>query len=416
MNAKKIGNKKTLKLVVLIFWIGNTQIKVLFGEMSVNKAVRVLVHGTGFAGQGHAAAFRDCGAEIVGMVGRTESVVQQVTKDMNIPFAGTDWQAALADCKPDVVSIATPGGAHFEPIKHAIAAGCHVFCDKPLTADGDTAKELYELAREKGVKTAFAASFRYMPEVIHAKRLVAEGAIGEPLEVECVSHFNLERDIPFGWSHRREDGGGRLNNNFTHKLSIVTSVIGEDILSVMGEVRDDLGRAPIVKGVHNFKTRREHIPDDLNDPTLEWGESNVEWSYNVSAKLKSPFADKPVSVLFKHGGLQPRFHEDYIAFYGSTGAIYIKGHYGSGPLFLYGENKEWNEIPLPDDIAANIPDVQGDTERNWRYLVREFVKDIRGQSFAPYQTFKEGAQYQQLIDIIRENNNWTDVTHLSLDN
>jgi len=104
----------------------------------------------------------------------------------------------------------------------------------------------------------------------------------------------------------------------------------------MGEVRDDMGRAPIVKGVHNFKTRREHIPDDLNDPSLEWGESNVEWSYNVTAKLESPFAKNPVSVLFKHGGLHPRFNQDYIIFYGSKGAIYIKGHYGSGPLYLYG--------------------------------------------------------------------------------
>jgi len=76
------------------------------------------------------------------------------------------------------------------------------------------------------VKTAYAASFRYMPHVLFAKRLVAEGAIGEPQEVECISHFNLEKDIPFGWSHRAEQGGGRLNNNFTHKLSIVTSVIG----------------------------------------------------------------------------------------------------------------------------------------------------------------------------------------------
>jgi len=124
--------------------------------------------------------------------------------------------------------------------KKAMAQGCHVFCDKPLTADGDTAKTLHDLSIEKNVKTAFAASFRYMPEVLHAKRLVADGVIGEPLEVECISHFNLERDIPFGWSHRREDGGGRLNNNFTHKLSIVTSVIGETILSVMGEVRDDM--------------------------------------------------------------------------------------------------------------------------------------------------------------------------------
>ncbi len=378
----------------------------------MSKSIKVLVHGTGFAGQGHAEAFREAGVEVVGIVGRTESVVQDVSKEMNISYAGTDWAKALAECQPDIVSIATPGGAHFEPIKQAIEAGCHVFCDKPLTADGDTAKALYQLATDKGVKTAFAASFRYMPEVIHAKRLVKNGFIGEPLEVECVSHFNLERDIPFGWSHRKEDGGGRLNNNFTHKLSIVTSVIGEKILSVMGEVRNDMGKAPIVKGVHNFKTRRDHIPDDLNDPSLEWGDSNVEWSYNVTAKLESPFAAKPVSVLFKHGGLHPRFHEDYIAFYGSKGAIYIKGHYGSGPLYLYGESKTWDEVNLPADIAADVPDVEGDTERNWQYLVREFVKDIQGAPFRPYQTFKEGSHYQQLIDIIRRNDNWVDVSHL----
>jgi len=379
----------------------------------MSKALKVLVHGTGFAGQGHAEAFRDAGAEIVGIVGRTQSVVTKVSQEMHIPYAGMDWAQALNDCKPDIVSIATPGGAHFEPIKQAIAQGCHVFCDKPLTADGETAAELHQRAVDKNVKTAFAASFRYMPEVLHAKRLVAAGSIGEPLEVECISHFNLERDIPFGWSHRREDGGGRLNNNFTHKLSIVTSVVGENIISIMGEVRDDMGKAPIVKGVHNFKTRREHIPENLDDPALKWGESNVEWSYNVSAKLESPFAKKPVSVLFKHGGLHPRFHEDYIAFYGHKGTIYIKGHYGSGPLYLFGKDKAWNEIPLPADIAADVPDVKGDTERNWRYLIHEFLKDIKGEPVEPYQSFKQGAQYQQLIDIIRKNDNWVDVRHLA---
>ena len=376
-------------------------------------AIRVLVHGTGFAGQGHVEAFRYAGAEIVGIVGRTESVVKKVAADMGIPYAGTDWQQALKDTQPVAVSIATPGGAHFEPIKQAMTQGCHVFCDKPLTADGDTAKTLQSLAVEQNIKTAFAASFRYMPEVLHAKRLVAQGVIGEPLEVECISHFNLERDIPFGWSHRREAGGGRLNNNFTHKLSIVTSVIGETILSVMGEVRDDMSKAPIVKGVHNFKTRREHIPENLDDPTLEWGETNVEWSYNVTAKLKSPYAKNPVSVLFKHGGLHPRFNEDYIAFYGSLGTIYIKGHYGSGPLYVFGEKKTWEERSLPADIAAKIPDVDGDTERNWRYLIREFVKDIQGEPFEPYQTFKEGSQYQQIIDIIRNSDCWVDVAHLT---
>ena len=61
----------------------------------MGKTIKVLVHGTGFAGQGHAEAFRYAGAEVVGIVGRTESVVQSVSKDMNIPYAGTDWQKAL---------------------------------------------------------------------------------------------------------------------------------------------------------------------------------------------------------------------------------------------------------------------------------------------------------------------------------
>ena len=373
---------------------------------------KVLIHGTGFAGQGHAEAFRYAGAEVVGIVGRTPDVVAQVAKDMGIAYAGTDWAQALIDCRPDIVSIGTPGGAHYDAIKQAIAQGCHVFSDKPLTINGDEADELRDLAAAKPVKTAFAASFRYMPEVMHAKRLVAEGAIGDVQEVECISHFNLEKDIPFGWSHRAEQGGGRLNNNFTHKLSIVTSVVGEEILAIKGDVRDDLGKAPIVEGVHNFKTRRDFIPKDLNDPALQWGESNVEWSYTVLARLQSPFATQPVSVLFKHGGLQPRFNEDYIAFYGSKGAIYIKGHYGDGPLYLYGADKQWTQTLLPADIAANVPDVAGDTERNWRYLIREFVRDIEGQDVPPYQGFKEGALYQRLIDLIRENGDWINVKGL----
>jgi predicted dehydrogenase len=374
---------------------------------------KVLIFGTGFAGQGHADAFAAAGCDIVGIVGRTPSVVAEVAAKLKISYSSTDWQDALRICQPDIVSIATPGGAHFKPIKQAIAAGCHIFCDKPITQSAETAMELHRLAQEKGVKTAYAASFRYTPSVLHAKALVAAGAIGEPVEVECISHFNLEREIPFGWSHRAEEGGGRLNNNFTHTLSIVASVVGEKILRINGEVRDDMGRAPIVEGVHNFATRRNFIPKDLNDPALRWGISNVEWSYTVMAQIESPLAEKPVSVLFKHGGLVPRLHDDHIVFYGTKGAIYLKGHYGSGQLSHYGADKKWADVPLPPQIAADVPDVEGETEQCWHYLVREFTRDIRGEAVAPYPTFAEGSQYQQIIEIIRCADNWTDVSGLA---
>jgi len=374
----------------------------------------VLVFGTGFAGQGHALAFRDAGAEIVGIVGRTADVVDNVAKKLDIPYAGTDWQLALETCKPDIVSIATPGGAHVEPIKQAIAFGCHVFCDKPMTESGETASELYQLALAKNVKTAFAASFRYMPHIMQAKELVAQGRIGEPTEVECISHFNLDRYIPFGWSHTAENGGGRLNNNFTHLLSIVTSVIGENVLAVQGEVRNDMPKAPVVDGVHNFMERRNFIPQDIDDPTLEWKDCDVEWSYTVLMKIESRMPAKlPVSVLFKHGGLVPRFNEDHIVFHGSKGSIYIKGHYGGGPLYLWDEKKEWTEIELPAAITNSLPDIADDTQRSWTHLATEFVKDISGETVEPYQTFKEGSEYQNIIDLIRKDDRWVDLSILN---
>ena len=372
---------------------------------------KVLVFGTGFAGQGHTKAFRDAGAEVVGIVGRSADVVKEVAEKLAIAYSGTDWKAALAACQPDIVAIATPGGAHVEVIKDAINVGCHVFCDKPLSESGETSEEIYQLALQKGVKTAFAASFRYMPHIMQAKQMIAAGKIGEPREVECISHFNLDPNIPFGWSHTIEAGGGRLNNNFTHLLSIVTSVIGENILSVCGEVRNDMPKAPVVDGVHNFMTRRNFIPDDINAPELKWKDCDAEWSYTVMMQLESRLpAQNPVSVLFKHGGLVPRFNEDHLVFHGSKGSIYIKGHYGSGPLYLWDENKAWSEIALPQEIAEELPKIEDDTQRSWTHLAIQLVKDVSGESVEPYQTFKEGAQYQHIIDLIRKNDRAVDLT------
>ncbi|MGB2079648.1 MAG: Gfo/Idh/MocA family protein, partial [Vibrio sp.] len=357
--------------------------------------LKVLVHGTGFAGQGHAKAFRDAGAQIVGIVGRTPDVVSQVAQDLDIPYSGTDWQKALDECKPDIVSIATPGGAHYEPLKQAIAMGCHVFCDKPMTATGETAAELNQLAKAKGIKTAYAASFCYMPHIIQAKQMVADGLIGEPREVECYSNFNLDPNIPFGWSHRSEAGGGRLNNNFTHLVSIVTSVVGENILSVQGEVRSDMPKAPVVEGVHNFTQRRNFIPKDINDPNLEWKDCDVEWSYTVLMQVESRIkASQPVSVLYKHGGLVPRFHDDYLVFHGSKGSIYIKGHYGAGPLYLWqrdADTPQWQEVALPESIQQSLPPIEDDTQRSWTHLARQLVMDLEGKTVPAYPTFEQGA-------------------------
>lgn len=373
--------------------------------------LRSLVLGSGYAGQGHALALRDAGVDIVGMAGRTEHAVRERAAELSIPHAFSDWRQALAELQPDIVAVATPGGAHFEPVMATLEQGCHVFCDKPLAVTAEQARRMFLKAQEAGVRTAFAASYRYQPHALLARSLVAQGAIGEPLEVECVSHFNLDPLIPFGWSHRLDQGGGRLNNNFTHKLAIVLNVLDGRVTRVKGDTRNDMPKAPVVSGVHDFRTRRNFIPEQAADPELIWAEADAEWSYTVLAQIEPglPCA-QPVSALFRHSGLQPRFDHDYIAFYGREGAIYIKGWYAQGPLYLSSRRGEWEQIDMPAAIRDSLPDIADDTQRNWTQLAREFVADIRGQANNPtYPTFRDGWIYQEIIDAIRHDQTWIGV-------
>jgi predicted dehydrogenase len=56
----------------------------------MGKKLKVLISGTGFAGQGHADAFRMAGTEIVGIVGRTPNVVEAIAKKKGIAYYGSD--------------------------------------------------------------------------------------------------------------------------------------------------------------------------------------------------------------------------------------------------------------------------------------------------------------------------------------
>ena len=80
---------------------------------------------------------------------------------------------------------------------------------------------------------------------------------------------------------------------------------------------------------------------------------------------------------------------------------------------MFSKDKSWTETDLPADIAANAPKVKGDTEQCWHYLIREFLADIKGETAESYLTFDEGSRYQQIIDIIRQNETWVNVRHMS---
>src|SRR3954462_1777639 len=142
-------------------------------------SLTALILGSGYAGEGHTLALRRAGVDVVAMAGRTESAVVAMAQRLEIPNTGTNWRQMVADLHPDIVAVGTPGGAHLEQCLGAIEAGCHVLCDKPLAATAGDARKIYAAAKAKGVKTAYAASYRYQPQALYARQLVKEGTLGQ---------------------------------------------------------------------------------------------------------------------------------------------------------------------------------------------------------------------------------------------
>lgn len=371
-------------------------------------APRALILGAGYAGQGHAMALRDAGMEIVGIASRTPEIVRRVAEELSIPVASTDWRAALAKLQPDVVAVGTPGGTHVEMISAALVAGCHVYADKPLATTAPASRELYEQSVSAGVKTAYAASYCYQPQALLAQRLVRSGAIGAVRQVECVSHFNWPKLTSYGWPHRLDQGGGRLNNNFPHKLAIVLNVLGGTVLSALGESRNDLQRAPIGPPLHDFRdfTRSALTAEEAS--RLEWATVDSDWAYTALLRIGDPSApEASVSACFRHSCLHPSRIPDYIAFYGDEGAIHLEGTYAQGSVFVCGADGEWEDAPIPADIREALPAIQDNTQRNWTQLAREFAADLRGEAAAPeYLTFREGWLFQEIIDAVRSGSPW----------
>jgi predicted dehydrogenase len=365
-------------------------------------SLRALVIGSGYAGQGHALALRESGVEIAAMASRTEEVVRRVARELAIPEAATDWRAALEKIHPEIVAVATPGGTHVEMISAALDAGCHVYADKPLATTAADSRVLYERALRAGVKTAYAASYRYQPQALLARRLVRKGAIGRVEQVECVSHFDWPRLTPFGWPHRLDQGGGRLNNNFPHKLAIVLNVLGGEVLAAAGETRNDLKRAPVGPHLHDFRdfTRAALSPEEAAQ--AKWRDVDSDWSYTALCRIGDPAVpEQAASAVFRHSCLVSSRVLDHIAFYGDAGGIHIEGAYATGAVYRRQGSGSWEEVPVPDEIRESLPPIEDNTQRNWTQLARDFVADIRGEDVQPYLTFHDGWIFQEVIERVR---------------
>ncbi|MBQ8261040.1 MAG: Gfo/Idh/MocA family oxidoreductase [Lachnospiraceae bacterium] len=92
----------------------------------------------------------------------------------------------------DAVYIASPHETHYEYIKNALEQGKHVLCEKPMVLDGEEARELFALAKEKQCVLMEAIKTAYCPGFSQLLAVVRSGIIGEVKDVEA-AFTKLER-------------------------------------------------------------------------------------------------------------------------------------------------------------------------------------------------------------------------------
>ena len=85
----------------------------------------------------------------------------------------------------DAVYIATPHLSHYEQAKYALQQGKHVLCETPLVLREDQARELYQIAEEKGLVLLEANKTAYCPAFNHLITMIKSGLIGEVVDIEA---------------------------------------------------------------------------------------------------------------------------------------------------------------------------------------------------------------------------------------
>lgn len=195
----------------------------------------------------------------------------------------TRLDRVLADPAVDAVVIATPVNTHYGLAANAVAAGKHVFVEKPLAQSSELADDLAELARNRGCILMCGHTFLYSPPVRAVKRMIEAGTLGDIFFISS-SRVNLglhQRDVSVIW-----DLG-------PHDFSILLYWLSELPVSVRA-----VGRDSIVKGVV-----------DVAFVTMTFASgivANVELSWLAPSKLRrTVLVGSERMVIYDDGAPEP---------------------------------------------------------------------------------------------------------------
>ena len=167
------------------------------------------------------------------LVGRNAEKIEAIARKHGLSKTTTDLDAALADPSNTIFFDAGSTQMRVELLERAIAAGKHVYCEKPISETLEEALSVAASAERRGVKNGVVQDKLFLPGLRKIAMLRDSGFFGKILSVRgefgywvFEGDWGVQAQRP-SWNYRKADGGGMILDMLPHWRYVLDNLFGE---------------------------------------------------------------------------------------------------------------------------------------------------------------------------------------------
>lgn len=366
--------------------------------------LRVGLIGTGFMGKTHVFGFATAArvfdlpytVDLHTVADVTAESAASAARAFGFAHATGDWRELVANPDIDLIDITAPNALHHEMAMAAIAAGKHVYCEKPLAPLAAEAREMTDAAEAAGVCTQVGFNYLCNPMLGLAREMIAAGELGEIRAYRGLhaEDYMTDADAPFSFRHDPA-GGGALADLGSHALATAEYLLGP-ISRVMGDLVTTVPRRRTADG-----SMRDVTVDDVGRAFLRFA-SGASGSIEASWVATGRKMQHAFEVHGTRGGLiftAERFNE--LHFYAISDS---PGRQGFRKIEAGPDHPPYGLFCVAPGHQLGFNDLKA-------IEIARFLDAIAGHGAGPFG-FRAGLRIQTLVEAIQSSaraGEWRDV-------